>query len=314
MSSDYIPRLRSELLRAGAANQARSRRVRMARELRPLAAAAVVVALLALAVGLTLSQGGNDETSVERSSDPVRLSYRVEPAGAAAAEQTAQVMRARLAAAGIDGADVSVPSGASLTITAPAGARADVAALVARGRLAIYDWERSVLGGPAAVTKAEAEARASARPDGRVVRDMVSASRGWSALDGDPAITNADIASARSSVDESTQEPIVTIEFTARGQTAFSTLTRNLAHRGSAEAADQHPANAEAAYQHLAIVLDDRILTMPYINFREVPDGIDGSAGTRISGGLTPETASRIAAILSAGPLPAALANPVPGG
>jgi hypothetical protein len=68
-------------------------------------------------------------------------------------------MRARLAAAGIDGAGVSVAPGAGLTITAPAGARADVTALAARGRLGIYDWERSVLGPRATPAADDAGAR-----------------------------------------------------------------------------------------------------------------------------------------------------------
>ena len=95
---------------------------------------------------------------------------------------------------------------------------------------------------------------------------------------------------------------------TAGGQTAFSTLTRDLAHRGSAEAGDA-AGGAEAALQHLAIVLDGQVLSMPYINFREAPDGIDGSAGTQVSGDLTPRAARQIAAIVSTGPLPATLSG-----
>ena len=64
------------------------------------------------------------------------------------------------------------------------------------------------------------------------------------------------------------------------------------------------------ASQHFAIVIDDRIVSLPFIGFREAPDGIDGSAGTQIAGGLTPETARLTAAILGTGPLPAALVDP----
>ena len=60
---------------------------------------------------LTLSCD-DDETPVEQSAGAVRLTYGVEPAGAATAERTAQVMRDRLAAAGIDDADVTVASDA----------------------------------------------------------------------------------------------------------------------------------------------------------------------------------------------------------
>lgn len=325
MSSDYIARLRSELLRAGASKQARWRPARVARGLRPLAAAAAA-ALVAVAVVLALSDGRSDETPVEQTAGSLRLSYRVE--GNAAA--TADVMRERLSAAGIDSADVSVSPSGSLTVTAPADARADVTALEQTGRLAFYDWERSVLGprgvpaprdasvtgfGPggldAAVTKAEAEARAAGRPRGaglpgaRAVRAEDPAQDGWFALGGDPALTDADIASADSGIDESTLQPIVTIEFTDRGRDAFSELTRRLAQRGSARAAPG--VDPIEAAQHFAIVLDDRIVTTPYIHPREAPDGIDGSSGAQIQGGLTEETARRIAAILSAGPLPGKL-------
>jgi preprotein translocase subunit SecD len=307
MSSDYIPRLRRELLRAGASHEARRRPARIARGLRPLAAAAVV-ALLAVAVVLALSGGLRDETSAGPAAGTVHLTYGVEPPGAA--EQTAEILRERLGAAGIEGAGVSAASSGSLTISAPARARANVTALTAEGRLAIYDWERSVLG-PGTSSQADAEARAAAHPGSRVVRVLTGQPDRWFALAGDPALTGADVASARPAVDDVTGEPIVRLELTAGGQTAFGTLTRDLARRGSAEAGGA--GGAEGAFQHLAIVLDGQVLSMPYINFREAPDGIDGSAGMRtavqITGGLTPRTARQIAAIVGTGPLPATLSG-----
>ena len=141
MSSDYIPRLRRELLRAGATKP--SRWAPAARGLRPLAAAAAV-ALVVLAVVLAFPRGDEQPSRpVEPPAGTLQLSYRGEPSSAAA---SARVMRERLAAAGVRDASVSVAAGGSLTITVPAAARADVAALVRSGRLAIYDWERSVLG------------------------------------------------------------------------------------------------------------------------------------------------------------------------
>jgi SecD/SecF fusion protein len=62
-----------------------------------------------------------------------------------------------------------------------------------------------------------------------------------------------------------------------------------------------------AGLQHLAIVVDDQIVSVPYINFHISPDGIDGAEGTQIAGDLTPETARELAAILNSGPLPAPL-------
>jgi preprotein translocase subunit SecD len=300
MSSDYIARLRSELLRAGASEQPRWRPARVARGLRPLAVTAVA-ALVAVAVVLALADGGNDETAVDQAAGSLRLTYRVEGPVAA----TADVMRERLSAAGVDGADVSVSATGSLTISAPADARADVTALEQTGRLAFYDWERSVLGpvGEPA-PKAEAEARAARSPGARVVRAENAAPDAWFALGGRPALTDADIASAEPGVDESTR-PVVTIEFTDSGKVAFGELTRGVAQRGSERAAPGEDP-IEAA-QHFAIVLDDRIVSTPFIDFRESPDGIHGADGAMIEAGLTPETARRMAAILSSGPLPGKL-------
>jgi preprotein translocase subunit SecD len=228
------------------------------------------------------------------------------------------VMRDRLAAAGVDDADVSV-AGGTLAITAPRSARADVTALVQRGRLAIYDWEGSVVGprgvpapGDASVTggqdagraaatsKAEAAKRAGA--GGQVVRGEGD---GWFALDGKPALTNADIERARGDVfDVPTGDPIVALELTPDGQKAFTELTRRVAERGAANAT---PGGGVGDAQHIAIVVDGRIVSVPYIDFRQAPEGIEGGAGVQLGGDLTPETARRLAALLSAGPLAATL-------
>lgn len=73
--------------------------------------------------------------------------------------------------------------------------------------------------------------------------------------------------------------------------------TRELARRGK----------ARGDLQHLAIVLDGRVLSLPFVDHRQAPDGIDGRRGMQISGNLTPDDARRIATLLSAGPLGAKL-------
>jgi len=314
MSSDYIPRLRRELLRAGATKPSRLRWAHPARTLRPLAGVAAV-ALVVVAVVLAFPRGA-EQPSETATANPIELSYRVDPADSASA---ARVMRERLAALGVRGASVSA-SGAVLAITAPDSARADVTALTRSGRFAVYDWERSVLGPrgtpapadedvtggqdagrAAAVSKAEAGERAG---DGQVVRAEGGASDGWFALGGKPALTNADIERAHAAVDPNTKEPIVALELTPEGEDAFTALTRAVARRGGENAV---PASGLEAAQHFAIVVDDRIVSVPFIDFRQVPDGIDGATGMQISGGLTPETARQLAALLSAGPLNAPL-------
>ena len=171
------------------------------------------------------------------------------------ATEAAQILRERLNAAGIT-AEVTAGDG-TLTITAPDTARADVTALTAPGRLAIYDWERSVLGpdgrpaptdpavtgGPgagqaAALTEAEARSRADKRPGARALQ----ADRGWFALGGDAALTNADVASARADEDPAGGGPAVALDLTPAGQQAFTTLTRELAQRGADQAVIGRPA------------------------------------------------------------------------
>jgi SecD/SecF fusion protein len=58
------------------------------------------------------------------------------------------------------------------------------------------------------------------------------------------------------------------------------------------------------ASHHFAIRLDNELISTPYINFRENPDGIDGSQGAQISGGFTIQTAQDLARLLKIGALP----------
>ena len=66
-------------------------------------------------------------------------------------------------------------------------------------------------------------------------------------------------------------------------------------------------ATSGRCWRYLALVVDDQIVSVPHVDFRKAPNGIDGSAGVQIQGGLTPETARQLAALLSAGPLAADL-------
>jgi preprotein translocase subunit SecD len=312
MSSDYVSRLRAELLRAGALEQSRRRRTQVLTRLRPVAVMAAV-ALLVATVALTVPREGRDEVPAEQRGAET-LTYRL-PTGDVT--EAARIMRARLSAAGI-GAEVVARNG-TLAITAAHEARAAVTALTAPGRVAIYDWERSVLGpdgrpaptdisvtgGMAAgqdaeLTEAEARSRAAKHPGARAVRTDRG---GWFAL-GDAALTNADVAGARA-LEDPTGHPVVRLDLTAAGQQAFKTLTAELVRRGAARSDGAGPLQSS---QHLGIVLDDRLLSTPFINWREAPkDGFGAADGADLSGLPTPERAQLAAALLTAGPLPAAL-------
>jgi SecD/SecF fusion protein len=366
--SEYITRLREELVGAAAREQAGQRRrphVRPRRLALVIAAAAIVAALVLSASAIELTRDDEPVVSLPAGS---ALTYRVAPVpgadGAAAAERSADILRARIAAAGISGATVSV-AGDRVGVDIDGASLADVAALAVPGRLAIYDWEASVLGPngrpapgdstvtgdpgagqEASVSQYQAVLRAakargsgpatfwlvddashkvirgpewsrdalrgggSARvvevPGGvRVVRAEDGGAGGWYAIGGSAALGNADVAAARATRDPAVNDPAVAIDLTAQGRTAFETLTRQIAHRG--RAASLPGVDPMLAAHHLAIALDDELAAVPYIDHRQAPDGIDGSAGVQISGGLTPESARQIATILDTGPMPATL-------
>ena len=230
-------------------------------------------------------------------------------------------MRERLAAAGIDDAGVSVSSGGGLTITAPAGARADVSALGAarpardlrlgaqRARSArragAGRCERDRRPGRRARRGARAEARrAPAAGAGRPRQG--DAPDGWFALGGDPALTNADIARAAAVGRPSRHGPDRRARAHRRaGRPRSRALTRELAHRGSAQAADGVERRRGAPALRDRARRPDRLHALHRLP--QAPDGIDGAEAHTSPGDLTPETARRIAALLSAGPLPADL-------
>ena len=83
MSTDYIDRLRHELLRAGASTRRERRSVRVKRALRPLPAVAAAAAFALIAVALVLAWPANrgDERPVQPAGDGVQMPFRVEPSG-----------------------------------------------------------------------------------------------------------------------------------------------------------------------------------------------------------------------------------------
>jgi preprotein translocase subunit SecD len=365
--SEYIPRLREELVEAAARERAGQRR-RLAVRPRRVAVALVAAAMLAaLVVAATTIDVATDEKPVVAPPPGSTLTYRAAPVrggdAAAVAERSAEVLRERLAAAGVANATVSV-TGERVDIDADRATLGAVAALAVPGQLTIHDWEASVLGSDgrpapagaaavppvpvsqydAVVRAAKAQAASGPRalwlvddgarevlagpqldrdaltggepvPDGARVLDAPSGVRvvqesgpergRWYALADSAALSNADVARARAARDPALGDPIVAFDFTARGQEAFSSLTREIAQRGRAVAtAGGDPMEA---FQHLAFVLDGELVSVPFIDFRVAPNGIDGTDGAQIQGGLTDERARQIAAILNSGPLPATL-------
>jgi preprotein translocase subunit SecD len=94
-------------------------------------------------------------------------------------------------------------------------------------------------------------------------------------------ITGADLATARVSIDQTTSEPYVSVEFNKTGAKVFGELTeQNVGKR-------------------LAIILDGNVHSAPVIRER-IPSG-----QAQITGGFTAEEAADLAIVLRAGALPA---------
>ncbi len=96
--------------------------------------------------------------------------------------------------------------------------------------------------------------------------------------------------------------PDVVFSFPSAAARRFQTLTATVARRGQLVSS-----LGQTLDQHFAVALGDRLITVPYIDFRPYPDGIDGSNGADISGGFTTQTARELATILRSGPLPVTL-------
>jgi SecD/SecF fusion protein len=96
--------------------------------------------------------------------------------------------------------------------------------------------------------------------------------------------------------------PIVTFNFTDKGRSAWHNVTRKIAQRGQTQQAPGQP--PQASFQHFAAVLDGELITVPYIDFQQNPDGIDGANGADIEGGFTIQSAQDLAKLLQIGALP----------
>ena len=128
----------------------------------------------------------------------------------------------------------------------------------------------------------------------------------WWVIQDNPVLGGSDIRNPEQNFESgSGGPPIVTMDFSDRGRDAFAETTRAIAQRGADNAAIngglQDPIGASHRF---AIRLDNELISTPYINFRENPDGIDGSQGAQISGGFTITTAQDLARLLTIGALP----------
>jgi SecD/SecF fusion protein len=124
----------------------------------------------------------------------------------------------------------------------------------------------------------------------------------WYVLNDNPVINGQEIKNPRQGQDSSTSAPNVTFEFNSKGISTFKRVTREIAERGQQA---QLPGISKAgAEQHFAAVLDNQIITAPFIDYTANPEGIDPTTGSQISGGFTLTSAQNLADELQSGALP----------
>lgn len=312
-----------------------------------LAMAAAVIVVIVVAGAFLLARGGGAPNQPPAGQGSVSLVLSVPAArpSAATLDRAARILRERLRAVFPD-AEVT-RTGAQIVVdvpNAPAGARSEILALTAPGRLAFYDWEGDVIapdgntvasrlhaGTPAALEISQgngAEAPGEPGAGGVSTRQAlwmvrkagaggryalvqaVDPNPGHATSPGSPnakfyvfrmppALSGTDLTNPRTSRDPNTGAPDVKFDFTASGRSAFQRLTAKAARRGALLSSPGQTLN-----QHFAIALDNQLITVPFIDFKQYPDGVNGDHGAEISGNLTPTSARDLAILLRYGPLP----------
>jgi SecD/SecF fusion protein len=111
------------------------------------------------------------------------------------------------------------------------------------------------------------------------------------------ALFGNDIKNPTQSTDQA-GAPDVTFSLTGKGATAFQNVTSDIAHRG-----DRVSGLGQQLNQHFAVALDNKLIEVPQIDFKQYPDGIQGG-GADITGGFTIQSAQDLATQLRLGALP----------
>lgn len=119
----------------------------------------------------------------------------------------------------------------------------------------------------------------------------------WYVMQDKVALQGADVRNPVQSQDE-LGRPAVSFDFSDKGKKLWEEATRTISERG------QEQAIGGTGDQHFAVALDNQLLTVPFVNSREFPDGISGDTGAQISGSLTISEARELADLLRAGALP----------
>jgi hypothetical protein len=175
----------------------------------------------------------------------------------------------------------------------------------------VQDQSQLIAGLPAGVTRSEAQELTV--PPGWVVlqaadprtyraADFGDPSAQFFVLKDAPALSGDGITRPQGSRAVATGQPDIVFGFTTEGGAAFQEFTRVVAERG-----DLVSGIGQQLNQHFAVALDDHLVTVPFIGFKQYPDGIEPGNGADIVGGFTVESARDLATILRYGVLPVRL-------
>jgi len=144
--------------------------------------------------------------------------------------------------------------------------------------------------------------------EGERAQNQPESVRNFFVLEDDSELSGSDIENPEQSTDQRTQEPIVTMEFTDEGRAAFANVTKRIAQRGAEVilppgASDEQ---RDATLQRFAIALDNEVVSLATIDYRENPEGIDGRTGAQINfgSGAKIEEVQDLAESLRIGALP----------
>jgi len=119
-----------------------------------------------------------------------------------------------------------------------------------------------------------------------------------------PEMTGGDLklSGTRQDFDPQSNQPIVLLSFTNHGRKMFGEITRREAERG--KLLSNTIGQGQQINQHFAIVLDREIKSWPQIDWKQNPNGIQGTNGAQITGSFSVKEAKDLALVLQTGALP----------
>jgi SecD/SecF fusion protein len=176
-------------------------------------------------------------------------------------------------------------------LAGPAETRDDVVSILDDGRLGAGDRVVEIKEGTTIL-----QAESPTEPSGEEENEGAGPDC-WFVINDNFALQGEDIRNPEQQFDQGpggSGAPNVTFEFSEEGRRIWQEVTRSIAERGLETTRNQH----------FAIVLDNELISTPFIDFRQNPDGIDGANGSQISGGFTIQSAQRLANLLKTGALP----------